>query len=323
MKKLTLLIVLFVFIGANSLIAQTVQITGTATSSVEGEGPIPGVAVTVKGTTIGTSTDMNGMFDLTVHESATTLLFQFIGMKPIEEEIAGRTTINVIMEPVLLGIDEVVVTALGITREKKALGYSVQTVEGDDLARSGNTNFANALQGKVAGLDITPSSGMPGASSSIVIRGARSFSGNNQPLYVIDGQPISGSGGGGSTTGGSDGTGRILDLNPSDIESINVLKGQAASALYGIRASNGVIVITTKSGAGNKKGAPVISISTVNTFDQVSRTPDYQTTYSQGSGGTYGPTSSQSWGMKIEDLPDHPTLGGNANGYPGKFYVPQ
>ncbi len=323
MKKLIMMMSLFVIAGLSVLIAQTVVITGKVTSSVEGEGSIPGVAVTVKGTTIGTSTDMNGMFDLTVPENSTTLLFQFIGMKPVEEEIAGRTTINAIMEPDLLDIDEVVVTALGITKVKKGLGYAVQEVKGEDLARSGNTNFANALQGKVAGLDITPSSGMPGASSSIVIRGARSFSGNNQPLYVVDGQPISGGGGGGSTTGGSDGTGRILDLNPSDIESINVLKGQAASALYGIRASNGVIVITTKSGAGNKKGAPVINISTVNTFDQVSRTPDYQTTYSQGSSGLYKPTSSQSWGMRIDDLPDDPDYGGNNFGYPGQFRQPQ
>lgn len=323
MKKLTLMLSLFVITGLSVLFAQAVVIKGTVMSSVEGEGPIPGVAVTVYGTTIGTSTGLDGTYSLNVPESATRLIFQFIGMVTVEENIDGRTTINVVMEPDLLGIDEVVVTALGITKAKKGLGYAVQEVEGDDLARSGNTNFANALQGKIAGLDITPSSGMPGASSSIVIRGARSFSDNNQPLYVVDGQPISGGGGGGSTTGGSDGTGRILDLNPSDIETINVLKGQAAAALYGIRASNGVIIITTKSGAGNKKGAPVVSISTVNTFDQVSRTPDYQTTYSQGSGGVYGPTSSQSWGAVIEDLPDDPVYGGNNFGYPGKVRVPQ
>jgi TonB-linked SusC/RagA family outer membrane protein len=240
-----------------------------------------------------------------------------------EVAIAGRSVIDIVLQPQAIGVDEVVVTALGIRKETKALGYSVQEVDGTELAKSGNTNFANALQGKVAGLNITPSSGMPGASSSITIRGARSFSGNNQPLYIVDGQPIQGGGGGGSTTGGADGTGRILDLNPADIESINVLKGQAASALYGIRASNGVIVITTKSGAGNKIGDPVVSISTVNTFDEVSRTPDYQSTYSQGSGGNYSPTSSQSWGMKITDLPDHPTYGGNVNGYPGKFRQPQ
>ncbi|MDZ7739884.1 MAG: SusC/RagA family TonB-linked outer membrane protein [Bacteroidales bacterium] len=323
MKKLTLMISLFVLTGLSVLFAQTMVVNGTVTSSVEGEGSIPGVSVVVKGTTIGTTTEADGSYTISVPNESAILIFQFIGMKMVEEAVNGRTTINVVMEPDLLDIDEVVVTALGISRERKALGYAVQEIEGDDLAKSGNTNFANALQGKVAGLDITPSSGMPGASSSIVIRGARSFSGNNQPLYVVDGQPIVGGGGGGGTTGGSDATGRILDLNPADIESINVLKGQAASALYGIRASNGVIVITTKSGAGNKKGAPVVSFSTVNTFDEVSRTPDYQSTYSQGSGGVYSPRSSQSWGARIEDLPDDPVYGGNDNGYPGKFYVPQ
>ena len=322
MKKLLISFSLILFMCLQVALAQTRGITGTITGADDGVA-IPGVSVVVRGTTIGTITDTEGFYTLNVPESAQILMFTFIGMKTVEETIGDRSVIDVVLEIDALGLEEVVVTALGITREKKALGYSVQKVEGDDLARSGNTNFANALQGKVAGLDITPSSGMPGASSSIVIRGARSFEGNNQPLYVVDGQPIVGGGGGGSTTGGADGTGRILDLNPADIESINVLKGQAASALYGIRASNGVIIITTKSGAGNIKGDPVVSISTVNTFDQVSRTPDYQSTYSQGSRGAYSPRSSQSWGMKISDLPDDPTYGGNENGYPGKFYQPQ
>jgi TonB-linked SusC/RagA family outer membrane protein len=212
---------------------------------------------------------------------------------------------------------------MGVSRERKSLGYSVQDVSSDQIVRSGNTNFAVALQGKVAGLNITPTSGMPGASSSIVIRGARSFSQNNQPLYVVDGQPIQGGGGGGETTSGSDETGRILDLNPADIESINVLKGQAASALYGIRASNGVIIITTKSGSRNERGAPRITFNSINTFDQVSRTPDYQTTYSQGSSGKFNPRSSQAWGTKIANLPDDPTYGGNNHGHPGKYKVPQ
>ena len=128
MKKLTLMISLFVITGLSVLLAQTVVITGTVTSSVEGEGPIPGVAVTVMGTTIGTSTDIDGTYSLAVPESASTLVFQFIGMVTVEEAIAGRTTIDLVMEPDLLGIDEVVVTALGISRAKKALGYSVQDV---------------------------------------------------------------------------------------------------------------------------------------------------------------------------------------------------
>lgn len=321
MKKILMIFVL-VFATAALTLGQTVQVTGTVTSQEDGL-PIPGVTVTVEGTTIGVLTGANGEFSLAIPQTSRALVFSFIGMKKQVVEVNGRTKIDVVLEPDLVGLDEVVVTAMGVSREKKSLGYAVQDISSEEISRSGSTNFANALSGKVAGMDITPTSGMPGASSSIIIRGARSFEGNNQPLYVVDGQPIVGGGGGGSTTGGADETGRILDLNPSDIESINVLKGQAASALYGIRASNGVIVITTKSGTRNEKGAPIISFSTVNTFDQVSRTPDYQTTYSQGSGGNYSPRSSQSWGMKIEDLPDHPDYGGNNNGYPGKFYVPQ
>ncbi len=323
MKKLLLFFGLLVFTGTSALFAQVRVITGTVTSSAEGEGAIPGVTIQVKGTTIGALTDLNGRYAINVPTNATTLVFSYIGMKTQEVEIGNRSEINVVLESDLVGLDEVVVTAMGVSRERKSLGYSVQDVSSDQIVRSGNTNFAVALQGKVAGLNITPTSGMPGASSSIVIRGARSFSQNNQPLYVVDGQPIQGGGGGGETTSGSDETGRILDLNPADIESINVLKGQAASALYGIRASNGVIIITTKSGSRNERGAPRITFNSINTFDQVSRTPDYQTTYSQGSSGRFNPRSSQAWGTKIANLPDDPTYGGNNHGHPGKYKVPQ
>jgi outer membrane cobalamin receptor len=158
--------------------------------------------VTVKGTTLGTLTDAGGRYSLSVPQGMNTLVFSFIGMKTQEVPIQGRTRIDVILVPDLVGLDEVVVTAMGVSREKKSLGYAVQDISSDEIARSGNTNFAVALQGKVAGLDITPTSGMPGASSSIIIRGARSFEGNNQPLYVVDGQPIEGGGVVGSTTGG-------------------------------------------------------------------------------------------------------------------------
>ena len=181
---------------------------------------------------------------------------------------------------------------------------------------------------------LSQAAGCPGASSQIVIRGARSFTGNNTPLYVVDGMPItstadiqSGAGGDFSLEGdgvtGSDLSNRAVDIDPSDIESINILKGQAAAALYGIRASNGVIIITTKSGRNNAIGKPVISISHTSSFSVVSRTPDYQTTYAQGNYGGYVPNASSSWGPKIVDLPDDPTYGGNANGHPGKFLVPQ
>ncbi|MCU0456931.1 MAG: SusC/RagA family TonB-linked outer membrane protein [Bacteroidales bacterium] len=333
MRKI--LLMLFVFCGlAFNIEAQQKIISGTVTSSIPGEGVMIGVSVSVKGTTTGINTDLAGKYTLAVPESATTLVFSYIGMKKQEVEIGNRSVIDVVLEPDIQGLDEVVVTALGVSREKKAVGYSVQDVKNEVIKRTGNTDLAGAMQGKISGIDIKPSSGMPGASSQIVIRGARSFTGNNTPLYVVDGMPISstadiqsGTGGNFTQVGagvtGSDISNRAVDLNPADIESVNVLKGQAAAALYGIRASNGVIVITTKSGRNNALGKPVVSISHTSAFSKVSRTPDYQTTYAQGTNGVYVPNSSLSWGPKIVDLPDDPVNGGNANGHPGEFYVPQ
>jgi TonB-linked SusC/RagA family outer membrane protein len=332
MRKLLLLFI--VFCGYSfSTIAQQRTVTGTVTGAEDGQ-PVIGCTVQIKGTTIGTSTGVDGKYTLAVPENATTIIFSYIGMKRQEVEIGNQSIINVSLESDILGLDEVVVTALGISREKKALGYAVQDVKNDVIEKTGNTDLAGAMQGKLSGIDIKPSSGMPGASSQITIRGARSFTGNNTPLYIVDGMPIastadiqSGAGGDfslvGSGTSGSDISNRAVDINPSDIESINVLKGQAAAALYGIRASNGVIVITTKSGRNNKIGKPVVSISHTSAFSKVSRTPDYQTTYAQGLYGAYVPTASMSWGCKITDLPDDPTNGGNTNGHPGEYLVPQ
>ena len=178
---------------------------------------------------------------------------------------------------------------MGISREKKALGYAVQDVKSDQLTQAANSNLAGALQGKVSGLDVKPSSGMPGASSQITIRGARSFSGDNTPLYVIDGMPVTSTPDvstdiqNNGSVSGADFANRAVDIDPNDIESINILKGQAASALYGIRASNGVIIITTKSGKGLEKGKPQVSFSSNVSFDVVGRLPEFQKTYAQGS----------------------------------------
>ncbi len=333
MEKFLLALTVFCLLSF-PLNAQQKTITGTVTSSVQGEGVMPGVSVSVKGTVIGITTGIDGRYSLAIPQNAETLVFTYIGMKRQEVLIGNRSVIDVIMVPDVMGLNEVVVTAFGVSREKKAMGYAVQDVKNDVIERAGNTDFAGAMQGKISGVDIKPSSGMPGASSQVLIRGARSFSGNNAPLYVVDGMPISsnsdiqsGSGGSFSTAGygvtGSDISNRAVDLNPADIESINVLKGQAAAALYGIRASNGVILITTKSGRNNSIGKPVISMSHTSAYSQVSRTPDYQQTYAQGLGGIYTPNSSSSWGPKIVDLPDDPVNGGNANGHPGKYYVPQ
>jgi TonB-linked SusC/RagA family outer membrane protein len=332
MRKILSLFLVFCWIVLSAN-AQQKTITGTVTGADDGQ-PVIGCTVQLKGTSIGITTDVNGKYSLTIPQNAATLVFSFIGMKSQEVEIGTRTVIDVVLQSELVGLNEVVVTAFGVSREKKAIGYSVQDIKNDVIERTGNTDLAGAMQGKLSGIDIKPSSGMPGASSQITIRGSRSFTGNNNPLYVIDGMPVSsnadiqsGSGGNFSVTGygvtGSDISNRAVDLNPADIESINVLKGQAAAALYGIRASNGVILITTKSGRNNKIGKPVISISHTSAFSRVSRNPDYQATYAQGNNGVYNPTSSLSWGPKIVDLPDDPVNGGNANGHPGEFYVPQ
>ncbi|TKG96395.1 SusC/RagA family TonB-linked outer membrane protein [Puteibacter caeruleilacunae] len=323
MRKFALLLILLICIGGQVLLAQTKQITGTVTSDDDGS-TLPGVSVVVKGTTIGIITDLDGKYTLNVPEDASTLVFSFVGMTT--EEVAITTNvINIALKADVIGVDEVVVTAMGIKREAKALGYAVQEVKQEELQKTGNPDLAKALQGKVAGIDIKTSSGMPGASSQIVIRGSRSFTGNNTPLYVIDGMPVASTSpySTGNSVTGADVANRALDINPNDIESINVLKGQAAAALYGLRASNGVVIITTKSGKGVAKGKPVVSINQTTTFDRVSRTPDYQTTWSQGSRGSYVHNTSMSWGTKITELPNDPTYGGNGKGHEGMYKVPQ
>lgn len=332
MKKIAFFFTILLFMGSLAANAQTRVITGKVTSA-EDDSPIPGVSILVQGTTLGSVTDIDGNYSLQVPESAQTLIFSFVGMATQEVAISGRSVIDVVLQPQTIGVDEVVVTALGIRKDKKALGYSVQAVNEEELVRTGNANLMGAMQGKIAGVDIKPSSGMPGASSQMVIRGARSFTGNNTPLYVVDGMPIASTSpySTGNSVTGADIANRALDINPADIESIDILKGQAAAALYGIRASNGVIIITTKSGRGMTVGKPVVTINHNSSFDVVSRTPDYQTTYAQGSYGAYSPTTSFSWGPKISDLPDDPLRGGNTdNQYTqrdgiqqGKFYVPQ
>ncbi len=347
MKKVFLLAFLVV-VTLMSALAQTRKLNGFVTSFDDGL-PVPGVTVGVKGTTNGTITDANGNYSLTVPVSAKVLYFSFVGMISQEVAIGQSNKIDVVLKPDVIGVDEVVVTAFGMKKERKALGYSVQDVKNEELTRTGSSSFATALQGKLSGVSITPSSGAPGASTQITIRGARSFAGNNTPLYVIDGMPVasqadyqSGSNGNSQVRGdgvsGSDIANRAVDIDPNDIESINVLKGQAAAALYGIRATNGVIVITTKSGSSAKGGKPVISFSSYTSADVISRKPEYQTTWAQGTplnngtGYTFNPNASTCWGPKISDLPKDPAYGGdvanprngnNVSAFPGKYYVPQ
>ena len=324
MKKNALLLFVFVFVfcGVFSMQAQTRQITGTVTSAEDGS-TIPGASVLVLGTTIGTVTDFEGAYSLSVPADAATLMVSYIGFVTQEVFIDGRTVVNVELEPDVLALEEVVVTALGITRERRSLGYSVQEVGGEDIARTGNPNLLTALSGKVAGLEVRQSSGMPGAPVTMFIRGARSFSGNNQPLYVIDGMPIySGSDYTQNVTGAYHAN-RAIDLDPNNIETVTVLKGQSAAALYGMRASNGVILITTKSGRGAAVGQPTITLNTGYTQDRVARLPELQQMYAQGTGSRFVPVNSFSWGPRLEDLPDDPTYGGNNHDEEGLFFHPQ
>ena len=333
MKRKLMLLLACLFVGIGLVTAQTQKITGVVISEEDGQ-PVVGASVLVKGTTLGTITDVDGNFNLSnVPSSAKTLQISYIGMQT--QEVVIKPNLRVVLKADAQKLDEVVVTAMGISREKKALGYAVQDVKSDALTRAANTDLAGALQGKVSGIDITPSSGMPGASSKITIRGSRSFTGDNTPLYVIDGMPIASTADvSTSLTDGAYGTdyaNRAVDIDPNDIESINILKGQAASALYGMRASNGVIVITTKSGKGADKGKPTITFSTNLSFDKISTLPELQQEYAQGSGGTFDPSSPFAWGPKISELANDPTYGGNTdNSYTsqygkqsGKYYVPQ
>lgn len=314
--------------------AQEKKISGRVTSA-DGKA-IPGVTVVVQGTNQATQTDADGNYSLNV-PAGKVVVFRSVGFDDKTIIVNNNSTVfNVSLSGQDNALEEVVVTGMGQSRQKRALSYATQEVKGDKLTEAANSNLATALQGKVSGVQVTPSSGMPGASANITIRGARSFTGNNSPLYVVDGLPISSTSdvSTGNSVSGADYSSRGLDIDPNDIESINILKGQAASALYGMRASNGVIIITTKSGKG-KQGKPQISYNSNVSFDKVSVLPDFQTKYAQGVNGKYGANtgylSSMSWGPKIPELANDPIYGGNVDNsytkqygkHEGMYYVPQ
>lgn len=328
-KKLFLLLTMtFLLLCNATLFAQSKTITGIVTDS--SGNPVSAVSVKIKGTNRGVITDNLGGFKIQA-SSGQTLVFTSVNYA-LQQLVVGENNTYTVT---LTGrqdqaLNDVVVTAFGIRRDNRSLGYSVQTVSSKELNEASNNSFAGALQGKTAGVQIVPSSGMPGASAMIVIRGARSFTGDNSPLYVIDGMPVSS--GADISTGdgvsGSDVANRGVDIDPSDIESINILKGQVAAALYGIRASNGAIVITTKS--GSKSGRARINFSSNISFDNISRHPKLQNEYAQGSAEVFTPYTSLSWGPKISELPNDATYGGNtqndytADGlHQGQYYVPQ
>ena len=254
---------------------------------------IPGVSVVLKGTTTGVTTNNDGNYSLTAAAGGNVLVFSFVGMLSQEVAIGNKTTIDVVLSEEILGVDEVVVTALGIKKEAKRLGYSTGTVTKELITNNRTVNVGNSLQGKVAGLNVSPPAGGPGGSSKIRIRGQSSFGGNNSPLIIVNGVPINNSGisaggssgnGTGNPTGGSSDQGDGLQsINQDDIESMTVLKGAAAAALYGFRAKDGAIIITTKSGTG-KQG---IGVEITSNFlaDKALDYTDFQYEYGQGEFG--------------------------------------
>jgi len=272
------------------LLAFTVQMTFAQQQSVTGnvtdeDGlPLPGVNIIIKGTTTGVQTDFDGNY-LIEASLGDVLVFSFIGLETAEYNVGATNTVNVTMKADAAQLDEVVVTALGITREKKSLGYSTTEVDGAELTESRNANAASALSGRVAGIQVSAPSGNLGGSTRILLRGAGSITQDNKPLFVVDGVPLDNSnyntedaqdGGGGRDYGDAS-----FDINPDDIESMSVLKGGAAAALYGSRANNGVIIITTKSG---KSGKGEITVNTGISFDRAYIFPKVQKLYGGGAG---------------------------------------
>ena len=322
MKKLFLMLVAVItMVNASAQDMRTIQ--GTVVYAGDNE-PLVGATVIPAGGGSGVATDLDGKFILRIPASVTKINVSYVGMVTRQVDVSS-SPMTIALQNSDNQLNEVVVTAFGVKKERKGLGYAVQDLNAEDLNTDGTTSLASAMQGKLTGVDIRPSSGAPGASSQIIIRGARSFDGNNQPLYVVDGMPIESTpdyGTGNSVTGANIAD-RSIDINPEDIESINVLKGQAASALYGIRASNGVIVITTKRGRLNSS-RPTITVSTNLSAEVVSRKFERQSVYAQGNYlEAYNPGSSMTWGPKITDLPNDPVYGGNSQGHSGMYRNPK
>lgn len=277
---------LFLFLGIMLLLpelakAQNLTITGTVYD--ETGAVLPGVSVVGKGTAIGTVTDFDGNYSISINNNSI-LSFSYIGYKLQDINVGAKTTINVTMEPDAQALDEVVVTALGISREKQTLGYAVQEINGEQLTVTPEPNIVNSLSGKIAGIQVTSGGSTVGSSSRIIIRGNASF-GDNQPLFVVDGTPIDNSSPNISGGGGVDWGNTAADIDPNNIESVSVLKGANASALYGSRAANGVIIITTKKGGKTGKNLGV-SISSSVIFDKPAYFPKLQNEYGGGFDGS-------------------------------------
>jgi TonB-linked SusC/RagA family outer membrane protein len=308
MKKILLVSLSLLFVG--HAWAQERLITGKVTSSEDGSG-LPGVNVLIKGTTSGTVTDADGKYSFAVPSTGAILAFSFIGFTSQEVTVGERTIVDLQLSPDIQQLSEVIVTGASIEREKKSLGYRVENVSGARLQQISEADPLRGLQGKIAGVNIIASSGVPGSSTRITLRGNRSLLGNNQPLIVVDGIPYDNTQT--NTTnqlvgGGAYGSG-LAGIDPNNIESINVLPpGGAGAALYGVRAANGVMVITTKTGTSHtsRKGLE-IAVNSSYSMEEISGLPEYQNKYGTGTGFTYGQVNG-SWGAPFPGAVPYPTI---------------
>lgn len=294
-KLLSFILICTLSIGA--VFSQNRQVTGKVTSAVDGS-PIVGGSVAIQGTSSGTQTDASGNFTIEVADNSTVVV-SYIGFQSQRISVSGKSQINIALVSDETQLEEIVVTANAIKRDKRSLGYSAPVVKSEELLEGRNSSVLNSLSGKVAGVNVTSGSNTPGSSSRVVLRGGSSISGNNQALMVVDGTPIDNSSivGGASNLASVDFGNRGNDLNPDDIESITVLKGPAAAALYGSRASNGALIITTKKGVKGA-GKTEITFNSTNTFSSVLKLPELQNEYGQGAtnrDGSYDDDARENW----------------------------
>ena len=308
-KQIKLLSALFIFVAmCGSMHAQR-QIKGNVQDSKTKEG-LPGATILVPKTTIGVASDENGNFTISVPDTAKFLVVSSLGFTTKVVAITGDN-LNITVDPDGILLKETVVTAVGMSREKKSLGYATQEIGGDQVKDSRESNVINSLSGRVAGLNITSSSGGVGASSQIILRGQNSFTGNNAPLFVINGVPVDNSPRNDSRSGSPNYGNPIADINPDDIASVSILKGPVAAALYGSRAQNGAILVTTKNGSGQKgkTGGLQVSLNMGVSMDKVLRLPKFQDKFGQGYWGDDPAknadyqSADESWGAPLDGRP--------------------
>ncbi len=331
---LTLLLALVVQIS----FAQDKTISGTVSDE---SGSLPGVSVLKKGTTSGTETDFDGKYSIQA-KAGDVLVFSYIGYKTVEKTVGSSNTIDVTLEEGGEVLDEIIVTSLGIKREKQALGYAVAKVDEQSIAQRSEGDIARVLSGKASGVQIQQQSGVSGSGTSVIIRGLNSFSGSNQPLFIVDGVPFasdtndqgsftngnSGAGNANSFVDGNNGSSRFLDIDPNNIESVSVLKGLAAATLYGTQGRNGVVLITTKSGSSSNGGPKKteITISSSIFFNEIASLPEYQNEYGGGFDQSFGWFFSN-WGPSFSEggpagWGSQSAINGTLSGTPGYLRHP-